>query len=249
MRINTKYLLLLSSIILLTSCSYDSNIIDQKKVSLMEYIDKTDLERYGFSADDIEKLNSEIKSSDTFAENYISYETNGFTILSSNEHPSQIFVIENKKFIASFDNKARTLYSKDTNIPTRLDALVTYVPENPSLSYDNNEYSYYDLNTNGIDITYEKMPNKDKNYDYLSTEILGTPNVNIIEAKINGKECEALAGSFACCLSSQGSYDAYKFNYEDGWISIPTNKKLNTICNDKDFKTAKNKLKSELFPE
>ena len=245
MKIND--LLLLSSIVLLTSCRYDSNLAEPKKVSLIDYIDKSDLEKYGFSANDIENFDTKIKDNGVFANDYKSYEVNGFTILSSTENTEHIFILKNNKFIATFDDQSRSLYSTQTNIPTRLDAIVTYIPEIPSLSYSTNKLNHYDLNLDGIDIISEIIPSDDKGLDYFSAELLGAPNLNIVEASINGKECKALAGSFACCLSSQESYDAYKFSYQDGWISLPTNKKLNTICNAEDFETSKHELKNKLF--
>lgn len=244
-----KCLLIPIVITSLSSCSYNADITEPKKVSLIDYIDENDLERYGFSAQDIENFDTKIKDSAVFSNEYNSYKTNGFTILSNDENPEHIFILKDKKFIASFDDKTRSLYSEKTNIPTQLDALITYIPSVPSLSYNNGELDYYDLNLDGIDIIYETLPTDDREFDYFSAEVLGTPNVNIIEAIIEDKECKALVGSFACCLSSEGDYSAYKFSYQDGWISIPDNKKLNAICNDNDFKTAKNKLKDQLFLE
>ena len=46
--------LLFISIICLSSCTNNSNLAEPKKVSLIDYIDKSDLEKYGFSANDIE---------------------------------------------------------------------------------------------------------------------------------------------------------------------------------------------------
>ncbi len=249
MIINTNYLLLLSSILLLTSCRYDSNLVEPKKASLVDYIDKTDLERYGFSTQDIENFDIKIKDSSLFANHYKSYETNGFTILSSEENPKHIFILKNNKFIASFDDKSRSLYSTKTNIPTRLDALITYIPSIPSLRYNNELLSYYDLNLDGIDLISEFVPTDDKGLDYFSAELLGTPNLNIIEAKIPDKNCKALVGYYACCSLNQGGYAAYKFGYQEGWTSIPSNKILNKACNSENFEAAKNELKDKLFPE
>ncbi|MBE0443436.1 MULTISPECIES: hypothetical protein [unclassified Psychrobacter] len=242
-----KYLLIPIVIAFLSSCSYNSDITEPKKVSIIEYIDKSDLERYGFTTKDIKDFDSKIKNSDIFSDNYTKYETKGFTILSNDENPEHIFILKNNKFIASFDDKARTLYSKEANIPTRLDALVTYIPTTPSLSYNNGKSSYDDLNLDGVDIIYEVMPSNDKRLDYFSAEILGTPNLNIIDAKISGKECKALVGYYACCFSDEGNYEAYKFDYKAGWSSIPSNKILNEACNSENFEAAKNELKSKLF--
>lgn len=245
----TTKALTLIGIIFLTSCSYNSNINEPKKVSLMNYIDKNDLERYGFSPQDIKNFDTKIKNNSIFTNNYESYETNGFTILSSNENPEHIFILKDNKFIASFDEKSSNLYSKETNIPTQLDTLVTYIPGNPSLSYNNGKLSYYDLNLDGIDIFYEVIPSGDKSFDYFSTEFLGTPNVNIIKAEVPNRECKALIGNYACCGSELEGYEAYKFSYQKGWTSIPSNKRLNNACNSNDFGATKSELKKRLFQQ
>lgn len=234
-------------IIFLASCSYSSDISEPRKVSTTEYIDKNYLERYGFSNENIEDFDSKIENINLLSDNYTKYKTNGYTILSSDQNPEHIFVLKNNKFIASFDDKSRTLYSKETNIPTRLDALVTYIPTTPSLSYNNGKSSYYDLNLDGVDIIYEVMPSNDEGLDYFSAEILGTPNLNIVDAKISGKECKSLVGYYACCFSDEDNYEAYKFDYKAGWSSIPSNKILNEACNSENFEATKNELKSKLF--
>ena len=91
------------------------------------------------------------------------------------------------------------------------------------------------------------MPSKDKGFDYLSADILGNPNLNIIEASISGKECKPLAGYYACCSSDQKNYDAFKFSYTSGWARIPSNRVLNEACNSENFEATKNELRSKLF--
>lgn len=84
--------LLFISIICLSSCTNNSNLAEPKKVSLIDYIDKSDLEKYGFSANDIENFDTKIKDNGVFANDYKSYEVNGFTILSSTENTEHIFI-------------------------------------------------------------------------------------------------------------------------------------------------------------
>lgn len=247
MKINTELSLLVCTAICLSSCSYNSTMNEPTEVSLIDYIDKSDLERYGFSAQDIENFDTKIKNSTVFTNDYKSYETNGFTILSSDKNPEHIFILKDKKFIASFDDKSRTLYSKETNIPTRLDALVTYIPSAPSLSYNNGKLDYYDLNLDGIDIIYEVLPSSDEGFDYFSAEILGITNRNIIAAQIPNEQCKPLVADFACCTLDDSSYEAYKFRFSDGWSSIPTNEILNEACNSENFEATKSELKSKLF--
>lgn len=230
----------------MSACSLDANVKKPTKVSLSQYIDSNDLTRYGFTPERIKELNHRRDNNELFAKQHLSYNINGFTILINPDNPDSIYIIKDNQFIAAFNDQQRILYSKNVNIPAQKDVMVSYTPSDKTLSYNTGKYLYYDVGTDGIDITYEILANKDSHQDYLTAEILGAPNKTIIAANIANKSCKVLAGDLACCLADDHSYEAYQFTFNNGWQALPHQQKLTTICNSKDFEKEKIALQTIL---
>lgn len=244
MLLKSANIAILTSVIFLPCCTYDYKKNTSENKSLIDYLDIENIDKYDVKTQ--EQMNAIIKKDKIFSEEYNIYNNGYYIILSKKEDPSQIFILNNKKFIAFFEKNSRVLYSEDTIIPTELDAFVKYFPNIPSISYESKKFNYYDFKLDGVDIISEEMPNSDISLDYLHSEILGTKNLSIYKAVIPNKECKALAGNIACCLSSKSKYDAYSFSYKSGWNIIKENEKIEKICNSKNFENERKKLKDIL---
>lgn len=235
------------------ACSTNTDAAKINAMSLIDYINPQDLERYGFSKTQLDQLfDNDGNVKDTALEpllgkHYLPYRTNGFTILSSAQYPDRIFVIKDEKFIAQLDDTDTVLYAESVNIPAINDELIRYRAKDKQLTYRAGNLLYEDFGINGIDITSQIIPEKDTAFDYFATEGFGFTNTNIIDAPVTDKQCKPLAGNFACCLSSNTTYTPYRFTIKSGWQPLPDNQQLIRICNSDNFEKDKQALVDTLF--
>ena len=235
------------------ACSTNTNATKTESVSLIDYINAQDLERYGFSQAQLNQLFAndgtvqEAALESLLGKHYVPYHTNGFTILSSEHHPSHIFIIKDGKFIAQLDDTDTVLYGDSVNIPAINDELIRYRAKDKQLTYHAGDLLYEDFGVDGIDITSQIMPYPDTAFEYFATEGFGLSHTNIIDANVADKQCRALAGNFACCLSSDTTYMPHRFTITAGWQRLPDNRKLKEICNSDHFEADKQALIDTLF--
>lgn len=225
--------------------------IESKNVSLLDYADKADLISYGLNSNNISLVNQAHEKSYGYSryEGYQKYLVGNFEVLSNPDNPDEIYVIKNGKFILDVDKgNAVRLYSKNTKFPNPQDMSVYWLPNRPALYVLSDNKSYYDLNLDGIDIDFKKVPFKEEyfynNFVDLPSKI---PNSTISGVNIPNLQCEPLIGEIACCSIEKGVYQPYQFDYKKGWSPLSNNPKIMAYCNSGDIEETRKRLVEKLF--
>lgn len=238
-----KYLFIISVFLLLTSCRSYENI------SLLHYVEQTDLDNLGLNQEVIKKVNDEnlILNGSSRYDNYIIHHYGEFDILLNSKNPNELYVVKDDIFLVGVrDNGVIELYSDNTKFPNPSNLSVFWMPKQSNIILANKEKMYFDMGINGIDATFKKLPyTGDKSYLNYVDIVNFLPQSDIEEAFIDGLQCKALVGRYACCTSDNQSYEAYQLQ-DTGWQKS-TNKKVKQYCQSKDLPKLKRQLMQEIY--
>lgn len=241
----------LTCIVAICSIIIGCTSIKSKSISLLDYTDKKDLASYGLNSNNISLINQAHEKSYGYSryEGYQKHPVGSFEVLSNPDNPDELYIVKNGRFILDInkDNTVR-LYSKDTTFPNPQDMSVYWLPNRPALYVLSDKNNYYDLNLDGIDINFKKMPFKAK-YSYNNFVDLPSkiPNSTISGANIPNLQCEPLVAEIACCSTERGNYQPYQFDYKLGWSPLNNNPKVMAYCNSDSIEETRNRLIESLF--
>lgn len=165
---------------------------------------------------------------------YQKHRISNFEILSNPNNPNEIYVVKDGDFIASMrEPNSIVLYKEGTNFPNPAETSIFFDRGNPLIVVADDKQMYFDANLDGVDAVYEKhwYQGEDQYLNYV--DLFGAlPRYEILtEASIPNQQCEKVAGSFACCLTEDQTYQPYSFTYETGWEISSDNEIAQKKCN------------------
>lgn len=223
--------LIVISFLALTACS---NSINGETVSLLDYTTQNELSSIGYTPDKISETNTIMKNEFGYSRynGYIRYKFNNFDVITNPNDPNELYIVQDGDFL--FNTKQPDiikLYKKGTTFPNRSDTAIYFDRSQPLLIVADEDQLYYDLDLDGSDVTYEKniFTGTEKYMNYV--DLLPLPHhEKALAANIPTQQCMKTAGSFACCLTDDGTYQPYSFDLKVGWEKF-NGKKAFQLCN------------------
>lgn len=240
-----KFISIVSVLFVLVSCS--SN---HESVSLLSYINQAELDKLGLTQDKIQQINNENISLTGYTryDNYYRYKYGAFDILLNAKNPNELYVVKDGIFLTGIrDNGVVELYRDNTKFPNPYDLSVFWMPNKSNVIIANKNKMYFDVGLNGVDAVFNKIPHTNKNTYLNYVDIVKfLPQSDIDEAFIDGLQCKALVGHYACCTNDNINYFAYQFQDDTGW-SKSANKKIQNYCQLKDVSKLQEQLRQNIY--
>lgn len=225
-----KLILILS--LSLTGCA---NSVNSETVSLLDYTTPSELSDLGYTPNKVDETNKTMEAYFGYNryDGYLKHKINNFEILSNPNNPDEIYIVKDGDFIAGMrESNSIILYKEGTKFPNPAETSIYFDRGNPLVVIADDKQMYFDVNLDGVDAVYEKYWHEgiDQYVNYV--DLFGAlPRYEILtEANILNQQCKKVAGSLACCLQEDQTYQPYSFTFETGW-EVSGNEIAQKKCN------------------